>query len=134
MLGAGESSAFPIEMHEYRWYRAAVAIFCDDDLCAAGCVVWVVVFAALDEDDYVAILFDLAAVSEIAHHGAMVSSLFDFSRELRDADDRSFDLHGEHFEFSRDFGDLILAALCSAADGQELQVVDDDEADILFFF
>ena len=71
-----------------------------------------------------------ARLAEIGQHRALVGALLEAAVELGEGDDGRLELAGEDLEVPADLGDLDLAALGVAAAGHELDVVDDDDAEL----
>jgi hypothetical protein len=66
---------------------------------------------------------------------ALVVALLDLPRELRQGEDRNVELLGQRLEPRRDLGHLLHAPLALAlVAGQQLQVVDDEQAEALLPF
>ena len=71
-----------------------------------------------------------ARLTQVRQHRALVGPLLELAVELGEGDDRGLELAGEDLEVPADLGDLDLAALGAGAAGHELDVVDDDHAEL----
>src|SRR5437588_233546 len=78
----------------------------------------------------VGILLDGAALAEVGHAGAAILAALDGAVELRQGDDGHLQLSGQRLEPPADLGDLLLAAVARILRLDELDVVEDDEADL----
>src|SRR5262245_52307150 len=112
----------------------AVAVLADNhfgDVRMLG--LFVVDDVAIDEEDDVAILLQRTGFSKIRELRALVRPLFERAVELREREHGALELLREALEAARDLADLLLAAglggLRRAA--HELQVIDEDEAELL---
>src|SRR6476620_9110141 len=108
----------------------AVAVLGDDQVGLAGTLggLGVVVLVAVDEDDQVGVLLDLPGLAQVAEQRALVGARLDAAGELRERDDRDLQLAGEDLQATAHLTDLLHAALDAAVGAQQLQVVDDDQA------
>lgn len=118
---------FPDQFDIADW---AVSLFGDDDLGLSGkfdCFVgFVVVLFAVDEHDDVGVLFDRTGLTEVAKPRSVVFGVLGLAVQLREAQHGDALLAGEHFEASRDFGDLFLTWVFGVVWVDQLEVVDDD--------
>ena len=90
---------------------------------------------AVEEQDHVGVLLDAAGLADVGHDGALVAARLDLAVQLRQRDDGNLQILGERLEAARDLGQLlhaILLLLIEAA--HELQVIDDDDAQVVFAF
>ena len=95
-----------------------------------SCVSGVVDLVAIDEQDDVGVLLDRAAFAQVRHHRPLVRPLLERPVELRQRDHRHLELLGERLHRARDLGDLRRAILALRRRLHQLQVVDDDEAEL----
>ena len=114
----------------------AVAVLGDD---ALGNVVLfgilVVIVVAVEKEHDVRVLLDGAGFTQIREHRALILARFVGTRELRQADDRNVELLGHDLEHTAHVGNRLRAALVrpavtAAGRLHELQVVNDDEAEV----
>ena len=119
------------EEHEIQVAGGAVALLGDDEF-GFGAIffgqVGLVKIGAIDEEDYVGVLFDGARFAQI---GELRLALFALgcARELAQHDYRNFQFLCETFQRARNAGNFFLA-ICSAAGIRgydELQIIDDHE-------
>ena len=111
----------------------SVSLFGDDDLglsskfdCFVG---FVVVLFAVDEHDDVGVLFDRTGLTEVAKPRSVVFGVFGLAVQLREAKHGNALFAGEHFESSGNFGDLFLTGVFGVVWVDQLQVIDDDQAE-----
>ncbi len=71
-----------------------------------------------------------AALSQVREDGPLVVALLDGARQLREGEDRHFEVAREHLELARDLRDLLHPVLGVRAGGHQLQVVDDDHPEL----
>src|ERR1035437_9590602 len=119
-----------------------VTLFADDQFSTALMVLGTaaVPFAALftvdrlaiDKGDYVGILFNGARFAQIAHHGTLVGAFFQFAVQLGQGDYRHTQLLGQRLQRTGYLRDLLLAGFRVGTPPHQLQIVDDDQADIMF--
>jgi hypothetical protein len=83
------------------------------------------------EADDIGVLFDRARIAQIRQRRAFVFVLFDVVGELREGQDGDVEVLGDGFKAVDDFRDLdgaVLSGLRGVRAAQELQIVDDQEA------
>src|SRR5215207_11583992 len=108
-----------------------VPVLRHDDLGLApvGRVV-VVHVVAVDEHDDVGVLLDRPGLAEVGQHGALVGPQLELAGELAEGDDGTLELAGEDLEATADLGHLDLAVLGRPTTAHQLEVVDDDHAEV----
>ena len=108
-----------------------VALLADDDLGRPLVLrVLVVDLVAVDEEDHVCVLFNRPDFAKIRHHRPLVRPLLERAVELRQRHHRNLELLGQRLHRARDLGDLGRAVLALRRRLHELQIVDDDEAEL----
>ncbi len=90
-----------------------------------------IIFLAIDEPDHVGVLLDRARFPQVRELRPLVLALLDLAAELGESDDRNAELLGERLEAAADLRDLVDAVVVAAPPRalEELEIVDDDEAD-----
>src|SRR3954462_12890949 len=92
--------------------KAAVAVLGDDEVGLARAVgVLVVVLVAVDEHDEVGVLLDLAGLTQVGEHRALVGARLDATRQLRQRDDGDLELAREDLQAARDLADGLDAVV-----------------------
>ena len=105
-----------------------IALFADDQLGGPLILVrGIVELFSIDETDDVAVLFDCAALSQVAQLRLVLAALFGRARKLRQRDHRHVQFFGEYLQVARDLRDFLLARFDSPATGHQLQVVNDEK-------
>ena len=92
----------------------------------------VVVVVAVNEHDEVRILFNSAGFAQVAHHRSFVGALFQRTIELRECNHRHVEFLGQRFETTRNFRNFGGAIFLVAGHLHQLQVVNDNEAQVVF--
>ena len=97
----------------------------------AGLAALDIIFLAEHEQHHIGVLLDRAGFAQIRKLRAFVLPLLDLAGELGQGEDRDMQLLGERLQPGGDLRDLLHAALGGAPGGagQELEIVDDDEAE-----
>ena len=85
----------------------------------------------MQQDDHVGILLKRARLTQVANCWHLVSTLLGCTVELRQRDDRHVEFFRQQLQRTRELAHLLLAALDPLAARHELQVVDDDEAQVV---
>src|SRR6476620_9188021 len=111
----------------------AVAVLGDDELRDARFLglLRVVVLVAVDEHDEVRVLLDGAGLAQVGEDRALVGARLDAAVELAQRDDRHVDLARGQLEPAAHLADLLDAAFDPLVGVHELEVVDDDQAEVL---
>src|SRR6266705_2585203 len=93
----------------------------------------VVELLAIDEADDIGVLLDRPGLSQVGELRAPVlaPALLRRPRQLRQRDDRDVELLRERFERAGDVGDLLLAALGIGGALHQLEIVDNEHADVV---
>ena len=73
---------------------------------------------------------EAARLAEVGEHRALVGALLEAAVELGEGDDRALELAGEDLQATADLGHLDLAVLGAGPAGHQLDVVDDDQAEV----
>src|SRR3546814_11720629 len=89
------------------------------------------VLVAVDEDDHVRILLDGAGFAQVRHYRTLVGAGFQRAVELRQREHRHVELLGQALERARDLRDFGGAVLAVAGHRHQLQVVDDEQAQVV---
>src|SRR4030095_16161400 len=128
-----EPGVFAEELQLDRTGRA-VTLLADDHFGQALVrrVFLVVVVVAVNEDDHVRVLLDGADFAQVRHDRALVGTRFQRAVELRQRDHRDVQFLRQALEGARDLGDFRRAVLAVARHLHQLQVVDDDQAQVVF--
>lgn len=110
-----------------------VSVFGDDDVhdvFVRG--VGLVAILAREEHHDVCVLLDGSRFAEIGEFRDLILTGFDTSRELREGDDRDIEFARELLEAAGNFGNFLYSVVSAAAASlHELQVVDDDDAEVV---
>src|SRR5450830_1421069 len=112
----------------------AVTLLTDDNF--GGAFVWrirIVNFIPVNEQNNVSILLDSAGFTQVGHHWTFVRALFQRTVQLGQSDHRTIQLFGEALQASRNFGNFggaVFTTVAAAVTGHQLQVVDDDKAEL----
>ena len=95
-----------------------------------------VVFLAENEHHHIGVLFDGAGLPEVGQLRAFVVALLDGARQLRQGQYRHFQFLGQGLQATGDFRDLLDPPVIArrARRGDQLQVIDDDQAEALLAF
>ena len=93
-------------------------------------LVAVVVLLAVEEHDEVGVLLDRARLAQVGEHRPLVVALLGRAVELGERDDRQVEILGDLLQAAGDRGHFLQAALLAAAGRHQLEVVDDDEAEV----
>ena len=108
-----------------------MAVFGDDDLGDAlfrGD--FLVVFVAVEEHDDIGVLFDGAGIPEVGEHRAFVGAVFGSAGELGAADHGDLQFLCHELESPGDIRHFLHPVVLMLLALHELQVVDDDEAEV----
>ena len=92
-----------------------------------------VILMAVNEGDHVGVLFDGPRFAQVGELGPLVVALLDGAAELGQGQHRHVQFLGQRLEALGDVGDFLDPVVAGAAGGraQELEVVDDDEAELM---
>ena len=115
-------------------FLIALAVLAFRFVRAAGRLARQVIFLAKDEHHDIGILLDRAGFAQIGEHRALVLSLLDRARQLRQSQHRNIELLGERLQPAGDLGNFLNAVVLRAGlarGAQQLQVVDDDQPQAL---
>src|SRR6516164_6083018 len=110
-----------------------VALFGDEDVghvALFGRGVEIEEIWAVDEHDDVGVLFDRTGLAEVGELRAALVALRS-AGELAEDEDGDLQLLGEALESAGYAGDLFLAGIKTAASGDQLQIIDDQESKAL---
>src|SRR6202451_1315847 len=118
----------PGEVHDA---GRTAAVLGDDDLRLARAVGRIVGFGPMQKEDQVGVLLDGAALAEVGQPRPLLFAQLDAAVELGQRDHRHEQLLGELLQPARDLRDLLFARGTAVFRLDQLQVVDDHQADLV---
>lgn len=108
----------------------SAAVFGDDDFGFAGSIFGVIGIRSVQEHNHVGVLFDGPAFAQVGQSWSFVFSQFNASIELGECHHGDSQFLGEEFQSAGDPGDLLFAGRIFVFWFNELEVVDDDDAEL----
>src|SRR6188472_556575 len=112
--------------------RRAVAVLSNIEIRLAGAIgISVIKIRSVEQDHYVGVLLQAAALTKIRKHGPLVRTLLGPTIELGEGYHRHIELLGQQLELPGELRDLQLPRFHLLARGHELNVVDDHQLELM---
>src|SRR6516162_756893 len=123
-----------LDIHQCYLARWAVALLGDDDVDQPFLLVLVVKLGAMQHHYGVRVLLNGAGFAQVAKPWLLFLAVLQTAIDLSERDDRNLQLASKEFQSPGNPGNLFLAVLAPIIWIDELQIVDDDKAQIMALF